>query len=90
MSSERMLAPPISTVGTMISTMAATKRDCELMRLLSSPWDQEYGATWRNRPHLLGLIHPAAEKRSSRKPRGSLGGVAGLLRWWGLGWWYYT
>src|SRR5829696_5720212 len=37
MSSERMLAPPISTVGTMIRTMPATRRDCGLMPLLSSP-----------------------------------------------------
>ena len=29
-----MLAPPISTVGTMIKTIPATKRDCGLMRLL--------------------------------------------------------
>src|SRR5829696_4656481 len=36
MSKERMLAPPISTVGTMISTMPATKRDCGLILLLSS------------------------------------------------------
>src|SRR5215207_4736684 len=28
--------PPISTVGTMIRTMPATKRDCGLMPLLSS------------------------------------------------------
>src|SRR5215211_9160464 len=37
MSKERMLAPPISTVGTMIRTMPATRRDCGLMPLLSSP-----------------------------------------------------
>src|SRR5215208_424716 len=36
MSKERMLAPPISTVGTMIRTMPATRRDCGLMPLLSS------------------------------------------------------
>src|SRR5918911_1529762 len=37
MSKERMLAPPISTVGTMISTMPATKRDCGLILLLYLP-----------------------------------------------------
>src|SRR5688500_17693212 len=37
MSKERMLAPPISTVGTMIRTMPATRRDCGLISLLSSP-----------------------------------------------------
>jgi hypothetical protein len=31
-----MLAPPISTVGTMISTMPATRRDCGFISLLSS------------------------------------------------------
>src|SRR5215217_1824473 len=36
MSKERMLAPPISTVGTMITTMPATRHDCGLMPLLSS------------------------------------------------------
>src|SRR5918993_1079430 len=35
MRKERMLAPPISTVGTMISTMPAIKRDCGLILLLS-------------------------------------------------------
>jgi hypothetical protein len=34
MSSERMLAPPISTVGTKINKMPATRRDCGLMPLL--------------------------------------------------------
>jgi hypothetical protein len=32
-----MLAPPISTVGTMIKTMPATRRDCGLISLLSVP-----------------------------------------------------
>jgi hypothetical protein len=41
MSSERMLAPPISTVGTMIRTMPATRRDCGLMPLLSFAFDLE-------------------------------------------------
>src|SRR5215212_2513382 len=34
MSKVRMLAPPTSTVGTMISTMPATSLDCGLMSLL--------------------------------------------------------
>src|SRR5215213_6092194 len=36
MSSERMLAPPISTVGTMIRTKPATSRDCGLIMSLLS------------------------------------------------------
>src|ERR687898_1527350 len=36
MSKESMLAPPIFTVGTIIRTMPATKRDCGLILLLSS------------------------------------------------------
>ncbi len=31
-----------------------------------------------------------AESFNSRKPKDALRGVAGLLRWWGLGWWNYT
>src|SRR5215207_1272887 len=48
-----MLAPPISTVGTMIRTMPATKRDCGLITsLLPYPADPEYRATRRSPAHL--------------------------------------
>src|SRR5215212_311224 len=53
MSNERMLAPPISTVGTMIRTMPATSLECGLMALLSYPSDTEYGATRRSPMHLI-------------------------------------
>src|SRR5215217_8924838 len=47
MSKERMLAPPISTVGTMIRTMPATRRDWGLMPLLSSLLRMQEGKQFR-------------------------------------------
>src|SRR5215211_1277995 len=45
MSRDRMLAPPISTVGTMIRTKPATSRDCGLiMSLLSHLYFRKYAS----------------------------------------------
>src|SRR5215218_2506600 len=51
MSKERMLAPPISTVGTMIRTMPATKRDCGLILLLYLPLFLRLGTPGKDAIH---------------------------------------